>query len=78
MVKKSLSMRTHVCPGCGLILDRDQNAARNILQRALQGTVGQTETSGLPENAWGEVAATALSEMALQQAISRNQEPLVL
>ena len=75
MVKKSLSMRTHVCPGCGLILDRDQNAARNILQKALQGTVGQTETSGLPENAWGEVAATALSERALQQAISRNQEP---
>ena len=78
MVKKSLSMRTHICPGCGLILDRDQNAARNILQIALQGTVGQTETSGLPENAWGEVAATALSERALQQAISPNQEPPVL
>ena len=78
MVKKSLSMRTHICPGCGLILDRDQNAARNILQKALQGTVGQTETSGLPENAWGEVTATALSAKTLQQAISRNQESPVL
>jgi putative transposase len=29
-VEKSLSMRTHICPSCGLILDRDENAARNI------------------------------------------------
>jgi len=32
IVKKSLSVRTHKCD-CGLILDRDVNAARNILQR---------------------------------------------
>jgi putative transposase len=31
-VQKSLSMRTHVCPRCGLVLDRDENAARNILR----------------------------------------------
>jgi putative transposase len=30
-VPKSLSVRTHVCPTCGLVLDRDANAARNIL-----------------------------------------------
>jgi putative transposase len=30
-VQKSLSVRTHVCPRCGLVLDRDQNAALNIL-----------------------------------------------
>ena len=30
-VKKTLSMRTHMCPSCGLVLDRDQNAALNIL-----------------------------------------------
>jgi putative transposase len=29
-VEKSLSVRTHVCTNCGLILDRDENAARNI------------------------------------------------
>jgi putative transposase len=32
-VPKSLSVRTHVCPSCGLILDRDENAARNIQWR---------------------------------------------
>jgi putative transposase len=37
-VPKSLSVRTHVCPSCGLVLDRDENAALNILGagRALQ------------------------------------------
>jgi putative transposase len=29
-VKKSLSVRTHVCHSCGLVMDRDENAARNI------------------------------------------------
>jgi putative transposase len=35
-VQKSLSVRTHVCPFCGCIADRDTNAARNIPQRGLQ------------------------------------------
>jgi putative transposase len=35
-VRKSLSVRTHVCPHCGLILDRDHNAAVMILQRGLE------------------------------------------
>ena len=30
-VEKSLSVRTHVCPFCGYMADRDENAARNIL-----------------------------------------------
>jgi putative transposase len=40
-VLKSLSVRTHVCPSCGLVLDRDENAARNILRagQALRGAV---------------------------------------
>jgi putative transposase len=32
-VKKSLSVRTHIC-GCGTVLDRDHNAALNILAKA--------------------------------------------
>jgi putative transposase len=36
---KSLSVRTHVCPSCGLVMDRDENAALNILRagQARQG-----------------------------------------
>ena len=34
IVEKDLSVRTHECPCCGLVLDRDVNAARNILQKA--------------------------------------------
>jgi putative transposase len=34
-VPKTLSERVHVCPCCGLVLDRDVNAARNILQIAV-------------------------------------------
>jgi putative transposase len=40
-VAKSLSVRAHVCPSCGLVLDRDENAAKNILRagQARQGAV---------------------------------------
>ncbi len=34
-VTKTLSIRTHECPKCGCVLDRDENAAINILNRAL-------------------------------------------
>jgi putative transposase len=43
-VQKSLSVRTHVCPFCGYLADRDENAARNILQRGLQ-VLARTEPS---------------------------------
>jgi putative transposase len=33
MVPKDLSVRWHSCPHCGTELDRDHNAARNILRR---------------------------------------------
>ncbi|BAZ20349.1 transposase [Kalymmatonema gypsitolerans NIES-4073] len=43
VVKKTLSRSTHTCPHCGHIQDRDHNAARNILEKALR-TVGHTGT----------------------------------
>lgn len=47
VVKKSLSVRTHCCPACKTVLDRDENAAINILMKAFEilgkNTVGQTE-----------------------------------
>ncbi|HAX74284.1 MAG TPA: transposase [Cyanobacteria bacterium UBA11372] len=48
-VQKSLSNRTHVCPHCGFIEDRDINAAINILQKGLS-TVGHTESYQLGES----------------------------
>jgi putative transposase len=50
IVKKSLSTRTHNCTQCGTVLDRDHNAARNILELGKQRTVGHTATN----NASGE------------------------
>ena len=38
-VRKGLKVRVHACPYCGLVLDRDVNAARNILSRAKARTV---------------------------------------
>jgi putative transposase len=36
MVEKSLDMRIHECPVCGLVMDRDENAAINILRLGLE------------------------------------------
>jgi putative transposase len=36
MVPKDLSVRVHSCPVCGLVMDRDENAALNILALGLQ------------------------------------------
>src|SRR5712691_11845445 len=33
-MQKSLSVRTHICPFCGYVADRDVNAAKNILSQA--------------------------------------------
>ena len=52
-VVKTLSTRTHFCHACFYVADRDENASRNILKRALKqlsDTVGRTEI----HNASGE------------------------
>ncbi len=42
-VWKSLSVRTHICPNCGLILDRDHNSAVSIREEGIR-TWGHRET----------------------------------
>ena len=54
IVKKSLSVRTHICPHCGFVCDRDINASINILRLALR-TVGHTGTY-----AWGDLPSWAV------------------
>ncbi len=53
-VKKSLSVRTHAC-SCGTVLDRDHNAALNILAKALRQAGIELNTAGHAGiNAWGQ------------------------
>ena len=75
-VKKTLSMRTHICPHCGLVLDRDWNAALNILAAALVvaaslRTAGQVGTgSASPEQiASGQTASTAVFARARRKRV---------
>lgn len=79
IVKKALSVRTHVCPFCGLVLDRDHNAAKNVLEKAIHGTGGQSGTASpsLEDegNAWGDASATAVFARMPPQDASWNQEP---
>jgi len=72
IVKKSLSMRTHVC-GCGFTLDRDWNAAKNILKLALS-TVGHAGTWILDPNASGDSTSTLVGAILPEQVESMNEE----
>lgn len=73
IVKKTLSTRTHICR-CGCEMDRDKNAARNILNRGLS-TVGHTGTFALDaENAWGDETSIQPGVNLVEQVLSRNQE----
>jgi putative transposase len=45
-VPKTLAQRIHRCPFCKTVMDRDHNAAQNILLKSTAGTAGI--------NAWGE------------------------
>jgi putative transposase len=73
VVKKSLSTRTHACQ-CGCVLDRDHNAARNILSRGLS-TVGHTGTFTLEaSNASGEMTATQVGAILPGQVASLREE----
>ncbi|MEC4988343.1 MAG: transposase [Oscillatoria sp. PMC 1068.18] len=67
-VQKSLSTRTHVCHHCGLVCDRDWNAAINILQRALY-IVGRTKIY-----ASGETSSWLVGEILLANEDSLNEE----
>ena len=67
IVKKGLSTRTHTCQ-CGANLCRDENAAINILKKALS-TAGHVGTY-----AWGETASTLVESVLSEQAVSMNQE----
>jgi len=63
-VSKDLSERVHICPRCGLVLDRDVNAARNILLRGI----------GMVCADFKPVGDLASAEVTVRQTESVNQE----
>lgn len=67
-VKKTLSTRTHTCQ-CGTVLDRDHNAALNILRLGLS-TVGHT---GI--NASGEDDLCVVGETLPRKPTRRKRKP---
>jgi putative transposase len=77
-VQKTLSTRTHQCPNCKTVLDRDHNAAINILKKGLKylgnhlnGTVGQTETD---PNALGESGLWILNPTFRTLSVTTSQK----
>jgi len=76
LVKKSLSMRTHVCK-CSFVLDRDWNAAINILKLALS-TTGHVGTWVKDPNASGDSTSTLVGAILLGQVESLSEESLRL
>jgi putative transposase len=81
-IRKTLSVRTHVCPRCGLILDRDHNAAAVILQRGLEKVradgrwpPGPRRTSGTSELR-GTVGYTGSETLGDSRAAAEGREPV--
>ena len=77
-----LSTRTHLCPNGGLVLDRDWNAALNILAAALVEaaslrTAGQVGTGSVsPEHiASGQTASTAVFARDVANGLDERRIP---
>ena len=68
IVKKSLSVRTHICQ-CGCRLNRDENAAINILNLALQAREGHSRS-----NAVGVGVTTLAGETVSEQILTLSTE----
>lgn len=71
VVRKSLAERIHECRSCDLVVDRDVNAARNILAR---GLVLLDETSGAPSPDRGVVAPGWLNAGAVVAACQQKSQ----
>ena len=67
LIKKSLSVRTHVC-SCGYSEDRDKMAALNILKKATIGHIGSWSED---LNAWGDSTSILVGSNACQGKLSQ-------
>ena len=69
---KDLSQRIHACPHCGLVLDRDHNAALNILVR------GREIRREPPESRPAEEKATTPPSEAVQAYPVKQEASLLV
>ncbi|MGB5769207.1 MAG: transposase [Crocosphaera sp.] len=67
LIKKSLSVRTHVC-SCGYCEDRDTMAALNILKKATIGHIGSWSQD---LNAWGDSTSILIGSNTCQDKLSQ-------
>ena len=73
-VKKTLSTRTHACPRCNHVQDRDRNAAVNILKKALQQLAKTTEGHSESHNACGETDLCFVGVTQPSKPTQRNRK----
>ncbi len=66
-VQKTLRDRMHMCPACGLVIDRDLNASINILNRATAGIAGSNTRCGHAGN--GAVDCNCFGSLACLRSV---------
>jgi transposase len=62
-IRTTQFIRTHVCPQCKTVLDRDHNAARNILALGLRA-LEETTAGHAESHAWGQLDASPVDTAA--------------
>ncbi|MBU0533078.1 transposase [Candidatus Micrarchaeota archaeon] len=80
-VPKELWERQHGCPFCGLIMDRDLNAAINILNRCLKAKLSDRQETKFPGATVGTTESNACEDETIvssmkQEAITSAQAKL--
>ncbi|MBI5697376.1 MAG: transposase, partial [Thaumarchaeota archaeon] len=78
-VPKSLAVRIHRCDVCGLVIDRDENAAINILKKGLEIIGISNQENNLPQEL-REVTLVEISKRSLKQvkALGKIRETFTL
>lgn len=66
LVPKSLAVRIHRCNACGLVIDRDENAAINILKKGLEIIGISAQEDDLPQELW-KVTLVKISKRSMKQ-----------
>jgi putative transposase len=69
--EQTLAVRIFVCKECGMVLDRDENAAKNILNEALRSTA-----SSAGSYAYGQSSSGTLNEACETALVEVGTNPL--